>query len=90
MGNHPKSKIYSRSDLITLQMMYRTDIKIAKQCNVTRQAIQQLRVKWNVPPKFSKYLSLRNQRIQSSKLTPKQLVEKYNLSLTQIYRIKKS
>jgi predicted DNA-binding protein YlxM (UPF0122 family) len=73
--------------------MYHTDLEIAKHCNVTRQAIQQLRVKWKIPARFNMFIKKRNLKMQALRnlgMSMDLIAKKFELSLTQAYRNMKS
>jgi hypothetical protein len=78
-----------KNQLMKLQSKYRTDAAIARLYNISRQAVHQLRVKYGMPPVPSALID-RNAEIRrkyADGVTGVALAAKYDLSLSQVYRI---
>ncbi len=84
-------RIASAKELLKLQAKFGTDHAIGQQLGVSRQAIHQYRLKFNIPALLPDY-SKRNKRIFQDKKNgvPIQTIsEKNRLSISQLYRILK-
>jgi hypothetical protein len=92
MSSHKERDAMARigkNQLVKLQNKYRTDAAIGSLYNISRQAVHQLRIKYDMPPVPSKR-SDRNDEIRrayAGGVTGVSLAKKYALSLSQVYRI---
>jgi len=79
----------SKSQLEKLQKKYKTDDSIGKLFGITRQAVHQLRTKYGIPPILEKNKERDAEIVKSYNAgTPgTTLSKKYNLSISQTYRI---
>jgi glycerol-3-phosphate cytidylyltransferase len=85
-----RAKSIGREQLIQLQKRYGTDLAIAKRVGITRQAVYKLRKKYSIPASDNTHKKKRDSDIRhlySTGVKPIKLAIKFNLSLTQIYRI---
>ena len=83
------ARIKSREELLDAQKRLKTDEKIGAEFGVTRQAIHQLRAKFNVPTMWDKH-SERNGKIMKlydSGITGTKIAKDFGLSIAQTYRI---
>jgi len=79
----------SKSELVKLQKTLGTDEAIAKHFKVTRQAVHQLRKKYEIPSLIAKNPE-RNEKIialYNSGKTGTEIAEKMEISISQAYRI---
>ncbi|MDO5576628.1 MAG: hypothetical protein Q4F84_06070 [Fibrobacter sp.] len=79
----------SKSQLLKLQKKYHTDDAIGQLFGISRQAVQYLRKKYGIAPVDNK-CEKRNQELieeYNRGVVGTKLAKKYNLSITQIYRI---
>lgn len=81
----------SKAELIRLQKKFKTDARIGEEFGITRQAVHQLRKKYQIesrtagnPERNQEMVNLRNsgQSVES-------IAKKYKLSIPQTYRILK-
>ena len=79
----------SKSQLEKLQKKYKTDDAIGKLFGITRQAVHQLRTKYAIPPVLDKNKDRDLEIIKSynSGAPGTTLAKKYDLSISQTYRI---
>jgi DNA invertase Pin-like site-specific DNA recombinase len=87
-GLKPMARI-GKNQLIRLQETYKTDRAIARLYGISRQAVHQMRVKYNVQPSGSP-IADRNIEIRkqyANGLTGAHIARRYNLSVSQVYRI---
>jgi DNA invertase Pin-like site-specific DNA recombinase len=79
----------SKGQLEKLQKKYKTDDAIGRLFGITRQAVHQLRTKYEVPPIDDKYdernVDILKQYDEGTAGT--KIAKKYNLSISQTYRI---
>jgi DNA invertase Pin-like site-specific DNA recombinase len=81
--------VVSKTELIKLQKSLRTDLAIARKFKVTRQAIQQLRNKYDIVSNWDKKPE-RDKRIiamYKSGKTAEKIALNVRLSVAQIYRV---
>jgi DNA-directed RNA polymerase specialized sigma subunit len=79
----------SKSQLLKLQKKYKTDESIGKLFGISRQAVHQLRTKYELTPVEDKY-SKRNDEIVSlymEGMAGARIAKRYKLSISQVYRI---
>jgi DNA invertase Pin-like site-specific DNA recombinase len=79
----------SKSQLVKLQKKYKTDDSIGKLFGISRQAVHQLRTKYEIAPVEDKY-SKRNEEIVSlymEGMAGGRIAKRYHLSVSQVYRI---
>ena len=79
----------SKNQLIKLQKKYKTDESIGKLYGITRQAVHQLRTRYGIVPVPDKHEE-RNAEIAGlyqGNISGAKLSRKYDLSISQIYRI---
>lgn len=79
----------SKSQLLKLQKKYHTDDAIGQLFGISRQAVHYLRKKYGIAPVDNK-CEKRNQELMEEYnrgVAGTKLAKKYNLSVTQIYRI---
>jgi hypothetical protein len=79
----------SSSQLLKLQKKYRTDASIGKLFGISRQAVHQLRNKYNIPPIQDKYAK-RNREIldaYSKGAACTKIARTHKLTVSQVYRI---
>jgi DNA-directed RNA polymerase specialized sigma subunit len=79
----------SKQQLIRLQKTLKTDAAIGKKYGITRQAVHQLRQKYNLDYNRKKYQE-RNRKIAGlykQGLTGVRIARKTGLSISQVYRI---
>jgi hypothetical protein len=79
----------SKAQLIKLQKQLKTDAKIGEKFNITRQAVHQLRKKYEIESVIAKNAE-RNEKIVGSYGTGASgtdLAKKFKLSVSQTYRI---
>lgn len=84
--------IVTKDELKKLQKTLKTDAAIGEKFGVTRQAIHQLRVKYEIKSSRSKNEE-RNEKIISlykKGKTGTKIAEEMDLSLTQVYRVIKN
>jgi DNA-directed RNA polymerase specialized sigma subunit len=79
----------SKTELIKLQKSLKTDAAIGEKFGVTRQAIQQLRVKFGIPSNLTKNDERNAKIIELYKkgLTGTEIAKKLDLSISQTYRM---
>ena len=79
----------SKQQLIKLQAKYKTDDAIGKLYGITRQAIHQLRLTYGIDIVNDKNDKRNSEIVQAYKngLSGIKLAKKYNLSISQTYRI---
>lgn len=79
----------SKSQLEKLQKKYKTDDAIGKLFGITRQAVHQLRTKYAIPPILDKNKERDSEIVKSysSGAPGTTLAKKYDLSISQTYRI---
>jgi hypothetical protein len=79
----------SKSQLEKLQKKYKTDDAIGKLFGITRQAVHQLRTKYAIPPILDKNKDRDSEIVKSynSGAPGTALAKKYDLSISQTYRI---
>lgn len=79
----------SKSQLEKLQKKYKTDDAIGKLFGITRQAVHQLRTKYAIPPILDKNKERDAEIVKSysSGAPGTTLAKKYDLSISQTYRI---
>jgi Mor family transcriptional regulator len=81
----------SKQDLIKLQKALKTDAKIGAKFGITRQAVHQLRKKYNIDSRTADNPA-RNKKIVALRKTGKgveAIANQFDLSLPQTYRILK-
>ncbi|HUI91634.1 MAG TPA: hypothetical protein VLX68_05225 [Chitinivibrionales bacterium] len=79
----------SKQQLIKLQAKYKTDDAIGNLFGITRQAVHQLRNKYDICPLEDKHCE-RNQDISKaykSGIAGTRLAKKFRMSVSQVYRI---
>ncbi|MBN1980001.1 MAG: hypothetical protein JW795_00610 [Chitinivibrionales bacterium] len=79
----------TKAQLIRLQKKHKTDAKIGEQFNITRQAVHQLRKKYEIESVIAKNAE-RNQKIveaYEAGTSGTALAKKFKLSISQTYRI---
>jgi predicted esterase YcpF (UPF0227 family) len=79
----------TKAQLIKMQKEFKTDAKIGEQFKITRQAVHQLRKKYEIDSLIAKN-SERNQKIIGSYTggtSGTNLAKKFDLSVSQTYRI---
>mgnify|MGYP002749841644 CR=1 FL=1 len=79
----------TKAQLIRLQKKFKTDAKIGEQYGITRQAVHQLRKKYDIESVIAKNAE-RNEKIISayeSGVSGTALAKKFKLSISQTYRI---
>jgi len=81
-----------KKQLISLQKKYKTDEAIAKLYGLSRQAIHQLRKKYNIVTISDKHHERNNQilTLYNSGVSVIKLSKKFNLSTTHVYRLIKN
>jgi peroxiredoxin len=79
----------SKSQLEKLQKKYKTDDAIGKLFGITRQAVHQLRTKYEIPPMLEKNKDRDDEIAEqyNSGVPGTTLAKKYKLSISQTYRI---
>ncbi len=79
----------SKSQLEKLQKKYKTDDAIGKLFGITRQAVHQLRTKYEIPPILDKNKERDAEIVKnySNGVPGTTLAKKHNLSISQTYRI---
>ena len=79
----------TKAQLVKLQKKFKTDAKIGEQFGITRQAVHQLRKKYEIESVIAKNAE-RNQKIvesYESGASGTALAKKFKLSISQTYRI---
>jgi DNA invertase Pin-like site-specific DNA recombinase len=79
----------SKSQLIKLQKKYTTDHAIGKLFGITRQAVHQLRNKYDIPPIKEKNASRNSELVKAFNkgLSAVKIAQKFKISVSQSYRI---
>lgn len=81
----------SRNQFVKLQKRYTTDQAIAGLFGLSRQAVHQLRTRYGIAPVADRKKT-RNEEIialHASGISVQKLAKKYELSVTQVYRLVK-
>ena len=81
--------ILTKSEILKLQKVLKTDASIARLYGITRQAIYGLRKMYNIP---SSRIGNHKRNIQISRMYNKRInvesiADKFNLSMQQVYKI---
>jgi len=79
----------SKQELVRLQKKYQTDARIGEEFGITRQAVHQLRKKYEIES-VRRDMDERNENIVAMQNNGKKITEiakKYDLSIPTIYRI---
>jgi DNA invertase Pin-like site-specific DNA recombinase len=79
----------SKAQLEKLQKKYKTDDAIGKLFGITRQAVHQLRTKFEIPPVADKHKERDEEILKAynAGASGTALAKKYDLSISQTYRI---
>jgi DNA-binding NarL/FixJ family response regulator len=79
----------SKTQLIKLQKKYITDQAIGKIFKISRQAVHQLRTKYDIPPILGKHSSRNTEIIKAFEkgLACAKIAQKFKISVSQTYRI---
>jgi DNA invertase Pin-like site-specific DNA recombinase len=79
----------SKAQLEKLQKKYKTDDAIGKLFGITRQAVHQLRTKFGIPPVADKHKERDEEILKAynAGASGTALAKKYDLSISQTYRI---
>ena len=81
----------TKSQLIRLQKKYHTDARIGEEFDITRQAVHQLRKKFNIPSRTAGNPQRNNDMVTMRKAgkSVEAIARKFKLSIPQTYRILK-
>ena len=79
----------SKSQLIKLQKKYITDHAIGKLFKISRQAVHQLRTKYDIPPILEKHAARNAEIVKAFKkgMPCIKIAQKFKISVSQAYRI---
>jgi hypothetical protein len=79
----------SKNQLLKLQKKYKTDEAIGKLFGISRQAVHQIRLKYDIPPvpDIHKERNDNIRQLYANGVAGVKLAKKFKLSLSQIYRI---
>ena len=79
----------SRNDFLTLRKTFKSDVRLAKRLDCSRQHVARLRKKFGVPNTRGK-IQERNEKIlmsYKSRVSGIDIAKKFHLSIPQIYKI---
>lgn len=79
----------SKDQLVKLQKKYQTDDAIGKLFGITRQAVHQLRTKYNIDPVADKHADRNGEivKLYNNGVSGTKIAQKYKLSISQAYRV---
>ena len=79
----------SKNQLVKLQKKYKTDESIGDLFGISRQAVHQLRIKYELTPVDGKNMERDAQVVQlyNDGIAGTRLARRFNLSVSQVYRI---
>jgi Mor family transcriptional regulator len=79
----------SKSQILKLQKKYQTDEAIGELFNITRQAVHQLRRRFDLEPVSDKNADRDSEIVRQYKegIAGTKIAERYDLSVSQVYRV---